>query len=57
MLLEPCPLCGTKMLVHEHCISHPKPAKGDCLLRGYSFGVPSLYATMDEVAANWNRRV
>jgi hypothetical protein len=35
--VEACPFCATAMHRHEHCFSHPYPAKGDCLLRHYSF--------------------
>jgi hypothetical protein len=32
-----CPFCGTEMRQHEHCFSHPRLPKGDCVLRYYSF--------------------
>jgi integrase len=35
--LLPCPFCGTAMNNHGHCFSHPRPAKGDCIIRHYSF--------------------
>jgi ribosomal protein L32 len=43
-----CPFCGTAMLQHKACFSHPHPAVGDCILRHYSF---------DKMKArDWNRR-
>jgi hypothetical protein len=43
-----CPFCGTAMLRHDHCFSHPQPAEGDCILRHYSFD--------KQKARDWNRR-
>jgi hypothetical protein len=46
--IDPCPFCGTQMLRHKACFSHPHPSEGDCILRHYSFDMQKV--------ADWNRR-
>lgn len=47
--LKRCPFCGTEMVDHGHCFSHPMPKQGDCILRHYSFD--------KQKAGDWNRRM
>jgi hypothetical protein len=46
--IRPCPFCGTEMNSHTYCFSHPKPERGGCLLKGYSFA--------NEHVRQWNNR-
>jgi hypothetical protein len=48
LALLPCPFCRTEMHNHGHCFSHPRPAKGDCIIRHYSFDRQKIAA--------WNTR-
>lgn len=48
VVLKACPFCGTAMLRHDHCFSHPQPDEGDCILRHYSFD--------KQKAKDWNTR-
>ena len=62
--LLPCGHCGTAMVNHGHCFSHPRPASGDCILRHYSFDInkadkwntrtsSARSSTVDEATVGW----